>query len=261
MKSLTPLVLLLFTSTSVFSQSDLNKAKGDDDPTKIITKIGVSWADNYDFNDSNVSISGALAIDEGRKLNARVNRDGSEWRIGGSWLFPIGIFNFNFGKNEYTNGSNQTNYSVGTFMPLSYFGIEPAGIQMFPMAGYTYNSGENLTCSQSNSANCSSADFAGEPSPDNGFVSTATSGSSGYLGLFAIKPLSPKLRLLSFAGGSLGSKNDRGNYYKGIFGGLGLGYTIATHHSIKAMTFFMDNNTYLDSADRRILLAYTYQFD
>ncbi|MGL5486662.1 MAG: hypothetical protein ACRDC6_10270 [Shewanella sp.] len=261
MKSLAPLALLLLTSTSAFCQTATNKTKMDDDPTKIITKIGVSWADNYDFDDSNVAISGSLAIDEARKLNARVNSDGSEWRVGGSWLFPIGIFNFNFGKNQYTNGSTQTNYSVGTFIPLSYFGIEPAGIQIFPMTGYTYNTGNHLTCDTSSTSRCNNSDFSDEPSPENGFVSTSVSGSSGYLGLFAIKALTQNLRLLSFAGGSLGSKNDRGDYYRGIFGGFGLGYSITPHHSIKAMTFIMNNNTYLDSADTRVLLAYTYQFN
>ncbi|MCP5922174.1 hypothetical protein NL350_27915, partial [Klebsiella pneumoniae] len=88
----------------------------------------------------------SLALDPARKLNARINSDASEWRVGGSWLFPIGIFNFNIGKNDFSNGASQTNYSVGTFLPLSYFGIEPAGFQIFPMAGYTYNTGEAVEC-------------------------------------------------------------------------------------------------------------------
>ncbi|MGL4337333.1 MAG: hypothetical protein ACRCST_10610, partial [Turicibacter sp.] len=83
----------------------------------------------------------------------------------------------------------------------------------------------------------------------------------GYLGLFALKPLSKNVRLLGFAGGSLGSKNNQGEYYKGAFGGFGLGYTITPQHSIKVMTFIMDNNTYLDNPDARLLLAYTYRFN
>ena len=89
-----------------------NHEKLADDPTKVITKTGISYANNYDFDDANVSFSGSLALDAARKINVRLNEDASEWRVGGSWLFPIGILNFNFGKNEYTNGANQTNYSV-----------------------------------------------------------------------------------------------------------------------------------------------------
>lgn len=101
-----------------------NKNKLADDPTKVITKFGAAYSNNYDFDDQNISFSGSLALDEARKINVRINDDASEWRVGGSWLFPVGIVNFNFGKNEYTNGADQTNYSVGTFVPLSYFGIE-----------------------------------------------------------------------------------------------------------------------------------------
>lgn len=133
--------------------------KLDDDPTKVTTKVGVSWSDTYDMDDSNLSFSGSMALDKAKKLNARVNSDASEWRVSGSWLFPVGIINFNFGKNEYTNGATQTNYSVGTFVPLSYFGIEPAGFQIFPMAGYTYNTGEITGCSTGNPADCKAPEF------------------------------------------------------------------------------------------------------
>ncbi|WP_433977364.1 hypothetical protein [Erwinia sp. E_sp_B01_9] len=149
MKKINVLSLLLLLTGQVLAQSGQvkgEKEKLDDDPTKVTTKVGASWSDNYDLDDSNLSFSGSVALDAARKLNARINSDASEWRIGGSWLFPVGIVNFNFGKNEYTNGASQTNYSVGTFIPLSYFGIEPAGFQLFPMAGYTYNTGETLGC-------------------------------------------------------------------------------------------------------------------
>ncbi len=234
-----------------------SEEKQDDDPTKVTTKIGVSWSDNYDFDDSNVSFSASWAFDEARKLNARVNSDASEWRVGGSWLFPIGIFNFNFGKNEYTNGATQTNYSLGTFIPLSAFGIEPAGFQIFPMAGYTYNTGDEIECG---GGKCAEPEFNGDLSPEKGFVNTDASGSSGYAGVFVLKPLTTNIRLLSFLAGSYGSKNEDGDNYKGYFGGIGVGYSMTKHQSVKAFTFVQDNNTYLDEADQRILAAYTYQF-
>ncbi|WP_182039430.1 hypothetical protein [Vibrio alginolyticus] len=236
-----------------------NKNKLADDPTKVITKAGVSYSDNYDVEDGNLSFSGSIALDEARKINFRLNDDASEWRIGGSWLFPVGIVNFNFGKNEYVNGADQTNYSVGTFMPLSYFGIEPAGFQIFPMAGYTYNDGNTPVCD--GVSECADINFSGDVSPENGFGMMNTTNSSGYLGAFTLKPLSESLTLMGFAAGSYGSKNDEDENYKGFFGGIGLGYLYQKRHSFNLMTFMMDNNTYLDEPDERILLSYTYQFE
>ncbi|MDI9221538.1 hypothetical protein QMZ30_11575 [Pantoea sp. EA-12] len=235
--------------------------KLDDDPTKITTKAGVSWSDTYDMDDSNVSFSGSIALDKAKKLNARINSDASEWRIGGSWLFPVGIVNFNFGKNEYTNGATQTNYSVGTFIPLSYFGFAPGGFQIFPMAGYTYNTGEVRDCQRDDKGACISPQFAENLSPESNFETITTSGSSGYLGAFTLKPLTPDLTMIAFAAGSYGSKNDEGENYHGYFGGIGLGYSIDKHNSINVMTFIMDNNTYLDSPDNRFVLSYKYQFN
>ncbi|MDU4128730.1 hypothetical protein [Pantoea sp.] len=235
--------------------------KLDDDPTKVTTKAGVSWSDTYDLDDSNLSFSGSVALDKAKKLNARVNSDASEWRVGGSWLFPVGIINFNFGKNEYTNGATQTNYSVGTFVPLSYFGIEPAGFQIFPMAGYTYNTGEITGCSTGNPADCKAPQFADAIPSDYGFSTITTSGSSGYLGAFTLRPLTPDITILGFAAGSYGSKNDEGENYRGYFGGLGIGYRFDAHSSVNLLTFVMDNNTYLDDPDSRFLVSYTWQFE
>ncbi|WP_220272508.1 hypothetical protein [Alteromonas aestuariivivens] len=152
-----------------------NRDKLADDPTKVITKVGVSYADNFDFDDSNVSVSGSFAFDQARKINLRVNSDASEWRVGGSWLFPLTIINFNFGKNQYVNGANQTNYSIGTFMPLSYFGFVPGGFQIFPMAGYTYNDGEYPECSEP----CSTDNITVDISPEGGFHMVSSKGGSG----------------------------------------------------------------------------------
>lgn len=254
--ALTALLLCLFSS---YSQAGEEKQKLDDDPTKVTTKAGISWSDTYNMDDSNVSFSGSVALDKARKLNARINSDASEWRVGGSWLFPVGIVNFNFGKNEYTNGATQTNYSVGTFIPLSVFGIAPAGFQIFPMAGYTYNTGEIKGCKSEGT--CVSPQFADSLSPEFGYDTITTSGSSSYLGVFTLRPLSPSLTLIAFAAGSYGSKNDDGDNYKGYFGGAGLGIKLTEHQSFNLLTFVMDNNTYLDSPDSRFVLSYSYQFN
>lgn len=60
-----------------------NSEKLADDPTKVTTKLGVSYANNFDFDDDNYSFSGSYAIGQAKKLNARINSDASEWRIGG----------------------------------------------------------------------------------------------------------------------------------------------------------------------------------
>jgi hypothetical protein len=237
-----------------------NKEKSDDDPTKVTTKVGVAWSDNFDMDDSDVQFSGSLALDEARKINVKINSDASEWRVGGSWLFPIGIFNFNFGKNDLPNGASQTNYSLGTFIPLSYFGFEPAGFQFFPMAGYSYNTGDTFGCDKGKNKACAQPSFSGSPSEENGFDLMDTSGSSGYIGLFMLKPLTSNLRLLSVAAGSYGSKNDDGDNYKGYFAGVGLGYSFDKHNSVSAFTYIQDNNTYIADADKRFKIAYKYQF-
>ncbi|TKB46317.1 hypothetical protein [Thalassotalea mangrovi] len=263
MKSTSVLVLLsMFLMSGEMQAQERNVKSNDeklaDDPTKVITKFGLSYANNYDFNDSNFSISGSFAFDQARKINARVNGDGSEWRIGGSWLFPFSIINFNFGKNEYANGGNQTNYSIGTFMPLSHFGIEPAGFQIFPMAGYTYNDGEAPVCVE---GRCSSEDITIEVTPENGFKMVQSKGGSGYLGAFALKPLQAHWTLMTVVNFSYGSENAEGENYKGWFGGVGASFAPNTNHSFSAFTFLMNNNTYLDEADKRLILSYTYQFD
>lgn len=38
-----------------------NKNKLADDPTKVITKFGAAYSNNYDFDDQNISFSGSLA--------------------------------------------------------------------------------------------------------------------------------------------------------------------------------------------------------
>ncbi|WP_375753341.1 hypothetical protein [Vibrio sp. HN007] len=249
------------------SQSDKHAVKSNDekladDPTKVVTKIGFSYSDSYDFDDSSASISGSLALDDARKINAKVNSDGSEWRIGGSWLFPIGIINFNFGKNEYANGATQTNYSVGTFVPLSYFGIEPAGFQIFPMAGYNYNDGDTPVCDSGNTnANCNQPGFSGSPSPENGFQTINNTNHGGYVGIFALRPLTEKWTAMTFMGTSYGSENDEGKNYQGVWAGLGASYTFNEYNSFNISSYAMDNNTYIDEPEYRIGISYTHEFN
>lgn len=237
---------LAFSETGTDKKA--TKSKLSEDPTSITTKLGVNYSNNYDLDDSSVTLSGSLALDPVRKINVRIDSDGSEWRIGGSWLFDLGIVNFNVGKREFNTGAKQNNYSVGTFVPLSFFDIEPFGVQIFPMAGYTYNDGD-VAC-EVNGPQC----FGGTISPtDPNFMLVPSESHSGYAGAFALKPLAESLTLIMFGAGSIGS-----NDYSGYWFGTGLGYTIDKKHSLSAYTAKMDNNY---GSDTVFSFTYSYQFN
>ena len=245
---LIPFCLLL--PCLVFAESDKrNKEKNKlaEDPTRVTTKLGGSYNNDYDLNDSGVTFSGSVALDPVRKLNVSVNEDASEWRVGGSWLFDIGIVNFSFGRNEFETGAQQNNYSVGTFIPLSYFDFEPFGVQIFPMAGYSYNDGEQV-CDIARDECPEDA----KPSLDSNLMLVSHESHSAYLGAFALKPLTESLTLMMFTGGSLGSKD-----YSGYWFGGGLGYTLFKAHSIGVFTYKMDNSY---GANTAFGLSYSYTF-
>ena len=207
------------------------------DPTRIKTKLGLGYNEQ-------LTLSGSIALDEARKLNASISEDASEWRLGGSWLFDFGIVNFSAGRNEFDNGSNQTSYSIGTFMPLSYFGFAPLGIQLFPTIGYTYTSGEVI---------CSSADCLGSaPSLDNHYVFVPIESNSGYLGLIAMKPLSEQFTVLSFIGTAKGSNSYHGNWM-----GAGLGYSPNQQHAVSLSVINIDTSFGQES---RLAASYKYEF-
>lgn len=241
------LTAFIMSSSAIAQQSDIreDKQKLADDPTRITTKVGISYSDNYGVDNSSLRFSGSVALDPARKINVSLNDDASEWRVGGSWLFDIGIVNFNFGKNEYENGANQTNYSVGTFIPLSYLGFEPLGFQIFPMAGYSYNDGESP---------CYVGSECGEHTPtiSDGYVMVSNQSHGGYLGALALKPLTQNLTLILAGGGSAGS-----NDFSGYWVGGGLGYSITDRHSISANSFLMDNSY---AREEKFGFSYKYQF-
>lgn len=204
-----------------------------DDPTKIVTKLGVGYTDEMTF-------SGSLGLDSARKINASINEDASEWRLGGSWLFDIGIVNFNFSRAAYDHDGYKNNYSVGTFVPLSYFDITPMGWQIFPMAGFSYNEGETAQETPS------SFDL-------NNYVLTSSASYGGYLGAFALLPLSDKWTLMSFAGGNLGSDD-----YSGYWAGAGLSFAINGQNSLSLFGFISEDNY---GKQDKISLSYTHEFD
>ncbi|MBM7035103.1 hypothetical protein [Vibrio ulleungensis] len=248
-KLLTLLALIPLSSLVQAAEAKEDNQKLADDPTRITTQMGVSYSDNYHGNNDKWTFSGSLAFDPVRKINVSLNEDASQWRVGGSWLFDVGIVNFNFGKNEFADGTTQTNYSVGTFMPLSYFGFTPGGFQIFPMAGYTYNDAEVVCDTSDTSAAC----FNPGASLDNPYVVIPQTSHSGYLGAFALRPLTTNLTFTMFGGGAMGS-----NDYSGYWIGGGFGYQVTDQHSLTAYTFIQDNSY---GQEERFSLGYKYQFN
>ncbi len=236
--------LLSFSSLTVAQQSTPRDSNSEqpyseelhhEDPTKVITKLGVGYNEQATF-------SGSLSVDKTRKLNAKINDDNSHWSIGGSWLFTKGIVNFSVRHNDLDHGAEKDGYSLGTSIPLSKFGFKPYDIQVFAMLGVSKNEG----------------DFA-IPNPDvsdeleNDYILMPNSSKGGYISYFAFKPISDKWTVMSFGGTSRGSED-----YKGYWFGGGLSYKIDSHQSVNSYAFMWDDDF---DADEKIGLSYTYEFD
>ena len=196
-KALLPGVIALSVCAGVnASESD---EKHHEDPTRIITKVGISYSDA-------VSVSGSLGLDEARMVSGRINENG-EWRLGGSWLFDLGIVNFNFSRTDFDDGSYRNNYSIGTFVPLSYFDITPAGWMLFPTAGYSNNDGEQAVPADSD---------------EDDYIMMRNKTHGAYLGMFGVRPVGEtNWSTIGIAGVGAGS-----NSYSSYWAGAGLSYKI-----------------------------------
>lgn len=206
--------------------------KNPEDPTKIVTRLGAGF--NGDF-----TINASWGLDKARMISGFINEDASEWRLGGSWLFDKGIVNFNFKKNQYDDGGESVSYNIGTFVPLSVFGIEPCGWQIFPSAGFNYTEGDIVLEGP--------ADF-----PENYFlVPFDTKGV--YLGAFALKPVNDQWTLMGGLGGSYGS-GDATN----VYGGAGIGFRINEQQSVN-LFYSMSDSSDFGSRDT-LSFSYRYEF-
>lgn len=164
--------------------------KNPEDPTKIITKIGIGYNGDLTFN-------GSLALDDARKVNGSINSDGSEWRLGGSWLFPKGIANFNIDADDY-----RTSYSLGTFVPLHVLGVDTGKWLLFPMAGFSFTTDKNSTYES----------------------------YGAYAGMFFLRQLEPQWTVIGWGVGALGTDD-----YSSIGAGLGLSYRMTKRQSINVI--------------------------
>ncbi|TPH13307.1 hypothetical protein [Litorilituus lipolyticus] len=222
------LALGLLSSFSLFAQE-----KHHEDPTKVITRIGAGYTDN-------LTVSGSLALDQVRKLNARSNITGDEWRLGGSWLFNFGIVNFSFSRSEYDDGGHKKTYSVGTFLPLSALGIDTGKWMIFPMAGFSHTNGEIAINDD-------------EIISLNDVVMVQNTSNGGYLGVMALRPIDDNWTFMTFGGGGAGSGD-----YRNVWGGAGASYKINEQQSFNVFGFVSDDDY---GTNNKLGISYTYEFD
>jgi len=225
------IISLVLLSCLVDASETEKKEKHHDDPTKVITRVGLGYTDD-------LKVSGSLALDPVRKINARTNLDASEWQLGGSWLFDFGILNFSLSRSEYDDGGHKNNYSIGTFLPLSALGVDTGKWMLFPMAGINHNKGETVAND--------------DPSLENGVVMVQNTNNGGYIGGMALRPITEHWTVLAFAGGGMGS-DDYSNYWLGS----GVSYKLNSNNSFNLFAFVSDDNFGRIS---KVGLSYTYEF-
>jgi hypothetical protein len=183
-----------------------------DDPTKIVSKVGIRYS-NFG------TVFGSIAFGPVAKINVSISED-DQWRLGGSYLFNFGIVNVSASQKSLDSGITQTQYAIGTFVPLVALGIQPAGWLMFPAAGANYTEGEIAN---------SDFDF-GDAFP----VEVASKGA--YVGLLAVKPLSD--RWVIKTGGVLAAGS---NNYSGYTIGAGITFNASPDDSISVFGSYIDN--------------------
>ncbi|MBW3696019.1 hypothetical protein EK599_09945 [Vibrio sp. T187] len=223
--------IITFILVSLFPLNALARDKNHEDPTKIATHLGLSYTDSVKF-------SGSVRLDDLRRLDASVNADGEEWRIGGSWLMRLGIMDFSFTQTEFDPGKRDS-YNIRTFIPLRYFGIEPFSIQLFPMAGYSYNTGET--------------DHFDDSNLERDYMLVPASSNGGYLGILGLQQIRKRWSVIGFGGASKGSDN-----YTGFWIGVGLSHQFSRSkfiniYGVMAEDDFGDNS--------RLGATFTYEFN
>lgn len=203
--------LFAFTASSGWAQTALSE-KMSDDPTKIVTKIGIRYSD---FG----TVFGSIAFGPVTKINVSVSED-DQWRVGGSYLFDFGIVNVSASDQELESGVTQTQYAIGTFMPLVAVGIQPGGWLMFAAAGANYTEGDigNIDF-----------DFADA-------FPVEVSSKGGYLGLLGLKQLSERWVIKTGGVLSVGSNN-----YSGFGIGVGVTFNAKPDDSISLFGSYIDN--------------------
>jgi len=222
------LATALSLATVAQAQAPSQSEKAAEDPTKIATKLGVAYSDEF-------AISGSLAFGPVTKVNARITESG-QWSLGGSYLFPFAIVTFSAGRNELDSGVTQTHYSLGGFMPITAMGVKTGRWQLFVPFGYTYNNGE-LTI----------ADVELGQS-----MTLEASNNSVYVGLFALRPLSARLTLM---GGGIFTRGS--DDFSGTALGGGLPYHLSKDDTIGLSAHYIDNSY---GSETKAGISYRHEF-
>ncbi|QPM89940.1 hypothetical protein [Pseudooceanicola algae] len=202
--------------------------KLDDDPTKVATKMGVKYTDEF-------SVSGSLAFGPVTKINAQVSESG-HWQFGGSYLFSFGIVNVNAGRDDLDNGVSQVHYAIGSFLPLSALGLQTGSWQLFTAFGYNYTD----------------SDVPVYDYTLNDMITMPVTNSSGYLGLMALKPISTKVTL---QGGLIAIRGT--DDYSGLGGGIGATYQVTDRDGITLSGSYFDNSY---GTKDQVAISYRHEF-
>ncbi|SNS45690.1 hypothetical protein SAMN06295912_1076 [Sphingomonas laterariae] len=213
---------------AIAAPAEAQKEKAAEDPTKIATKAGVSYSDE-------LSVSGSVAFGAKFKVNGRVSESG-QWSIGASYLFPVAILTFSAARIELDSGVEQTRYSLGGFVPLTELGLDTGKWRLFVPFGYSHTNGK-------------------QPSIDidqNEGFPTEMSSSSGYVGLFSIRPLNEHITLL--AGGNVTNGT---NDFSGYSVGGGLSYHLSGRDTVGLSGNYIDNSF---GQRKRVSVSYRHEF-
>ena len=195
-----------------------SEIKNQEDPTKVVTKVGLGY-------NGDLVLSGSFSLSKTNKINGSINSDGSEWRLGGSWLLPKGIINFNVDVDDF-----RTSLSVGTFVPLSAFGVDTGKWMLFPLAGLSVTQGER---------------------DENNIKPDKTYGAYG--GMFFLRPINEQLTFIGWGVGSLGT-----NDYSSLGAGAGLSYKLDKSQSVNVVSFISDD---IYRTDTTVGINYRYEFN
>ncbi|GDY24849.1 hypothetical protein AHAT_07390 [Agarivorans sp. Toyoura001] len=213
-----PLYLALFACFTLWActlnaeERQSASEKHIEDPTQIVTRAGVGY-------DGELTVNASIGLDDSRMLRGKVNASGDDWYLGGSWLFEKGIVNL------YVDGNtDRISYNLGTYVPLSEFGVNTGKWMVFPTGGVSVIDPKN----------------------------TSELNYGGYLGGFAIRPFNEQWSLVSWLGTTVASNN-----YQSIWGGIGASYRINREQSIRG-NVNLSNDDYGHNTTSSI--SYTYQF-
>ncbi len=202
--------------------------KSAEDPTKIATKAGAAYS-------GELSASGSVAFGVKFKVNGRVAESG-QWSMGASYLLPVAILTFAAGKGELDTGVEQTRYSLGGFVPLRQLGLDTGRWQLFAPFGYTYTDSRQAVT---------------DLDQQDG-IPIQVSSSSGYVGLFALRPLSERLTLMGGANFTRGTKG-----FSGVAAAAGLSFHLSGRDTVALRASMVDNSF---GQKKRIGISYQHEF-